>query len=330
MYRRTFISMLGSAAMLSLREAWSQTPRKLPRIGVLVGFKEGDPEAKVRLDALFQKLRELGWIEGQTVGIDSRWTPDVKLMTTYAQELVALRPDVLLGVSSSRAVAALQAETDSIPILFVNTTDPVGGGLVASLSRPVGNLTGFTNFEYSIGGKWLDVLKRIAPNTARAALIFNPDTAPHAYSYVKSFEAASASNGVEPKTLNVRTVDEMMQAMSDFGGTPNGGLIITNDIFLARNRAQVIARSIELGLPTVYPFRFFAADGGLISYGADAMDIHRRAATYVDRLLKGEKAANLPVQQPTKFETVINLKTAKKLGLEIPPSMLAIADELIE
>jgi ABC-type uncharacterized transport system substrate-binding protein len=329
MKRRDFITLVCGAAVAWPIAARAQNAGRVARIGMLVGFRESDPEAKRRLEALLQRMRELGWVEGQNVRIDFRWTPDVNLMTALAEELVALHPDLLLGISSARAVTALQSKTDAIPILFVNTTDPFGSGLAFSLSRPTGNLTGFTNFEYTIGGKWLDFLKRIAPSVKRAAMLFNPDTAPHALSYLPSFEAAAISNGLEPKTIKVRNVPELTEAIFSFAQAPNGGLIVTNDIFIVANRQNVIAMAAELNLPAIYPFRFFAADGGLISYGSDAVDIHRRAASYVDRILRGEKVRDLPIQQPAKFETIVNLKTAKALGLDVS-NLLAFADEVIE
>jgi putative tryptophan/tyrosine transport system substrate-binding protein len=330
MKRRDFLRLFGGATAGWPIATRAQNSGRVARIGMLIGFREGDPEAKRRLEALLQRMRELGWVEGENVRIDLRWTPDANLMTAFAEELVALHPDLLLGTSSYRAVIALQSKTDAIPILFVNTTDPVGSGLIPSLSRPTGNLTGFTNFEYTIGGKWLDILKRIAPSVKRVAMLFNPDTAPHALSYLPWFEAASNSNGLESKSINVRNTTELTEAISSFAQAPDGGLIVANDIFIVANRRNVIALAAELNLPAIYPFRFFAADGGLISYGSDATDIHRRAASYVDRILRGDKIRDLPVQQPTKFETIINLKTAKAMGLDVPANVLAFADEVIE
>jgi putative tryptophan/tyrosine transport system substrate-binding protein len=237
---------------------------------------------------------------------------------------------VLLGIASATAVAALQKETRTIPILFVNVADPVGSGLVTSLPRPSGNVTGFTNFEYSISGKWLDLLKKIVPRLARAALLFNPDTAPHGFAYVRWLEIAAGSFNLMPMTMAVRDVAEIERAVATLGQETGGALIVVNDSFLVLHRKNLIASAAQHQLPAIYPNRFFALDGGLISYGPELVDSYRSAASYVDRILRGEKVRDLPVQQPTKFELTINMKTARALGLTIPETLLATADEVIE
>ena len=310
--------------------AQAQQPERMRLIGVLGGFPESDPEHRRRFAALLQGLRELGWIEGKNFRIEYRWvTNDVERMRANAQELAKLHPDLLLADNANpRAIVALQKETTTIPILFVNTAEPTGEGITPSLSRPSNNVTGFTNFGYSVCGKWMDLLKQIAPNVARAALLFNPDTAPHGFSYARSFEAAAASLGVEPITMTVHDVAEMEKAVAALG--KGNGLIVLQDTFNATNRKTIFALASQYQLPTIYAFRFFASEGGLMSYGPDLVEMHRRSASYIDRLLKGESPANLAIQQPTKYEFVINMKTAKTLGLVVPQTLLYVADELIE
>jgi putative tryptophan/tyrosine transport system substrate-binding protein len=329
MRRREFLRVLGSGAAVWPVVARAQQTRRMRCIGVLAGLAENDPEGQRRLTALLQGLRELGWIEGQNLRIEYRWgTNDLARMRTIAQELVAIHPDLLLALSSSPAVVAFQKETSTIPILFVNTTDPIGGGITPSLSRPSSNVTGFTNFEYSISGKWMDLLKKCAPHVARASLLFNPDTAPYGLSYVLSFEAAAALLIVEPHTMSVRDVAEMERAIAVLG--TGNGLIVVNDTFNLSNRKVIMALAAQYQLPAIYPLHFFATEGGLMSYGPDVVEIHRRSASYIDRILKGESAGNLPIQQPTKYELVINTKTARMLGLDVPPTLLASADQVIE
>jgi putative tryptophan/tyrosine transport system substrate-binding protein len=329
MRRREFLRVLGSGAAVWPVIARAQQTRRMRCIGVLAGLAENDPEGQRRLTALLQGLRELGWIEGQNLRIEYRWgTNDLARMRTIAQELVAIHPDLLLALSSSPAVVAFQKETSTIPILFVNTTDPIGGGITPSLSRPSSNVTGFTNFEYSISGKWMDLLKKCAPHVARASLLFNPDTAPYGLSYVLSFEAAAALLIVEPHTMSVRDVAEMERAIAVLG--TGNGLIVVNDTFNLSNRKVIMALAAQYQLPAIYPLHFFATEGGLMSYGPDVVEIHRRSASYIDRILKGESAGNLPIQQPTKYELVINTKTARMLGLDVPPTLLASADQVIE
>jgi ABC-type uncharacterized transport system substrate-binding protein len=250
-------------------------------------------------------------------------------MRASARELIDLRPDLILGMTTP-AVRALVQETTSIPILFANIVDPLGRGLISNMARPGGNVTGFLNFEFSMGGKWLEMLKQIAPAVTRVAIIFNPHTAPYANSFMRVAEAAAPSVGVEPVAAGVHDEGELERAMSDFAAQPAGGLIILPDTFTTNHRDLIVALAARFGLPAVYPLRVFATSGGLISDGGDPTDIFRRAASYVDRILKGANPGDLPVQAPAKFELVINLKTANSLGLNVPPMLLARADEVIE
>ena len=250
-------------------------------------------------------------------------------MQVLAKELVEPQPDVLLA-SSTPVVAALARETGTIPIVFVVVSDPIGSGFIESLARPGGNMTGFINIESSLGGKWLELLKELAPSISRVAVMFNPDTAPHAEYYVRPFEVAAASLAVKPSTAPVRSATDIEQAIFDLGRATASGLIVLPDTFTTVHRGAIISAAASSNVPAIYPFRYMAGDGGLISYGVDLIDLYRRAAPYVDRILKGGKPADLPVQQPTKFEFAINLKTAKSLGLDVPPSLLARADEVIE
>jgi putative tryptophan/tyrosine transport system substrate-binding protein len=250
-------------------------------------------------------------------------------MHVNVQELVKLNPDLLIADNATPpATVALMKETTTIPILFVNTAEPTGEGIAASLSRPSTNVTGFTNSPYSIAGKWMELLKEIAPNVERAGLMFNPDTAPHGFSFARPFEAAAAKLGVEPITMTVRDVAEMERGAAGLG--KRNGLIVLPDTFMATNRKTIFALASRYELPTTFGFRFFVSEGGLLSYGPDFYEMHRRSASYIDRILKGESPANLAIQQPTKFELIINMKTAKTLGLVVPEALLSVADELIE
>jgi putative tryptophan/tyrosine transport system substrate-binding protein len=330
MRRRDFIGFIGAGAATWPMLALAQQPERMRLIGVLGGFPENDPEHQRRFAALLQGLRELGWIEGKNFRIEYRWvTNDVERRSANVQELVKLHPDLLLADNiNPPAIVALQKETTTIPILFVNTADPTDQGITPSLSRPSGNVTGFTNFEYSVSGKWMDLLKQIAPNVARAAVLFNPDAAPHGFSFARPFEAAAASLGVEPITMAVRDVAEMERAVAALG--KGNGLIVLPDTFMATNRKTTFALVSQYQLPAIFGFRFYVSEGGLMSYGPDFVEMHRRSASYIDRLLKGESPANLAIQQPTKYEFVINMKTAKTLGLVVSQTLLSIADEIIE
>jgi len=329
MRRREFITLLCGAATTWSLVVRAQQPERVRRIGVLIARSANDPEGQAFVAAFLQGLQELGWSDGRNVIIDIRWfagnNADAR---KYAVELVALAPDVILA-HTSYAVASLLQVTSTVPIVFVGVVDPVGAGYVDSLARPGGNITGFTVFEYSMSGKWLQLLKEIAPGVTRVAVTRDPSIAagPGQFAVI---QAAAPSLGVELRPFAVRDEGEIERAITTFAQSPNSGLIVTGSPQAASHRDLIIALAARHRLPAVYFSRIWAAAGGLISYGPDLLDPFRRAAGYVDRILKGEKPADMPVQAPTKYELVINLKTAKALGLTIPPSVLARADEVIE
>jgi putative tryptophan/tyrosine transport system substrate-binding protein len=331
MRRREFITLLAGAAAAWPVGARAQQPgERMRRVGVLVPFPESEPVAQARVAAFREGLQKLGWTEGRNIRIDTRWAAlDAEAMQRYAKELVGLQPDLILSQSTPNTAALLQ-QTRTIPIVFVQVTDPVGSGFVASISRPGGNVTGFTTMEQTMAGKWLELLKEIAPRVNRVALLFNPATATFAEIYLNSFKAAAASFAVEAIGAPVRSTSELEPVIAAQAREPNGGLIVMPDIFMTGHRSEITLLAARYRLPAVYPFRYFAEIGGLLSYGNDPVDLVRRAATYADRILKGEKPSELPVQAPVKFELAINLKTAKALGLEVPPTLLARADEVIE
>jgi putative tryptophan/tyrosine transport system substrate-binding protein len=330
MKRRAFITLIGGAAAAWPLAARAQPSGKVNRIGALMGIAESDPEARPRAMAFEHGLQELGWTAGRNVRIDYRWTADdPERMRAHAAELVALAPDVILATTTP-VMTMLQPATPTIPIVFVQVIDPVARGLVANLTRPGGNITGFVSFEFSMGGKWLETLKQIAPRVNRVAMIFNPGTAPFGESFVRVVEAAAPAFGVEPVAAPVRDPAELDRVIATFAAKPNGGLIILPDVSNTSNRDTIVALAARHRLPAVYPLRYFAVSGGLISDGVDTTDLFRRSASYVDRILKGAKPGELPVQAPTKFELVINLNTAKALGLDVPPGLSARADEVIE
>jgi putative tryptophan/tyrosine transport system substrate-binding protein len=328
MKRRAFITLLGAAAAWPL-VARGQQGERMRRIGVLMSFAAGDPEAQLRVAALEKGLRELGWVEGRNLRIDYRWAYNANVLRTHATELVHMAPDLILA-NSTPVMAALKEQAPTVPIVFVQVTEPVAQGFVQSLARPGGNVTGFTSFEFSIGTKWLETLKQLAPRVTRVAVIFNPETAPFADLFWRPLKAAAASFAVTPISAGVRNTDELDRMADAFARDGNGGLVVLPDVSTTNHRALIVALAARHRLPAVYPFRFFAASGGLLSYGSDVADVFRRAASYVDRILKGQKPAGLPVQAPVKYELVINLKTAKALGLDVPPMLLARADEVIE
>jgi putative ABC transport system substrate-binding protein len=330
MRRREFITLLGGAVTWPLI-ARAQQPERMRRLGLLMGYAENDPLSQPWIAAFLKGLSELGWSDNRNLHIDYRWaSADVDRFKQFAKELVALKPDVILA-HSTPVTAALQRETTDIPIVFVIVSDPVGAGFVASLARPGGNITGFINFEDSMGGKWLELLKEVAPAVKRAAIMFNPDTAPGGGGYfLHSFEAAGTALGVKPIVAPVRSPSEIEKVIGDLAREPDGGLVLMPDIFLNINRKQVMTLAERHRLPAVYWQGAYAKEGGLLGYGPDYRDLWPRSASYVDRILKGEKPSNLPVQVPTKFELVINLKTAKALGLEVPLFMQQRADEIIE
>jgi putative ABC transport system substrate-binding protein len=330
MRRREFITLFGVAALAGPWAARAQQPDRVRRVGVLMSRAADDPEEQARLSAFRQGLQELGWTDGRNVRIDYRWAAaDAGRSRTYAAELVALAPDVILA-SASASVASLLQTTRTVPIVFVNIIDPVGAGYVARLARPGGNATGFTAFEYSLSGKWLELLKEIAPDLTRIAILRDPAIAAGIGQFAAIQAMAPSSLGVELSPIDVRDGGEIERDVATFARESNGGLVVTASSGAAVHRELIITLATRYRLPTVYPFRFFVTNGGLISYGPDPIDVFRRAAGYVDRILKGEKAADLPVQAPTKYELAINLKTAKALSLTLPPSLLARADEVIE
>jgi putative ABC transport system substrate-binding protein len=326
--RRDFITLLGGAAATWPRAARAQQPDRLRRIGVLMPFTANDPEAQARNVVFEQSLQQLGWTVGRDLQIDYRSSGgEAASVRRYAAELVALAPDAILTVGSV-TIGPLQQATRTIPIVFVNVADPIGAGFVQSLARPGGNATGFTNFEYSMSGKWVELLKEIAPRVTRAAVLRDPTEAAGIGQF-GAIQSVAQSQGVLLTPFSVRDVGEIERGVAAFALSGNGGLIVTAGGTGFR-RDLIIGLASRHKLPAVYPFRYYAKDGGLITYGPDTHDPIRRAAGYIDRILKGEKPADLPVQAPTKYELVINLKTAKALGLEIPPMLLSRADEVIE
>jgi putative tryptophan/tyrosine transport system substrate-binding protein len=327
MRRREFIAGLGSAAAWPLA-ARAQQGERMRRIGHLYYGDENDPLNKSALSAFIQALAGFGWVEGRNVRIDVRADTNINRLRALAHELVGLQPDVI-SVGTTPPTVALQRETQTIPIVFQNVSDPISSGIVASLNRPGGNITGFSYYETTLGGKWLELLSEIAPGLKRAAIMFNPDTAPVS-AHLPSFETAARSLKVEPIPARVHSDVEIETAIIALGREPGGGLVVMPDVFMLTHRAPVIWAAARNKVPAVYSASFFARDGGLLSYGVDNLDGIRRSATYVDRILRGAKPADLPVQQATKIEFVINLKTAKTLGLTIPPNLLATADEVIE
>jgi putative ABC transport system substrate-binding protein len=330
MRRREVITLIGGAALAWPLAARAQQPGAMRRIGVLMGWSENDPEFRSRLAAFVQVLAQSGWAEGRNLRVDVRWTNgDVQRAGVLAKELVALQPDVIL-VGTTPATAALQRETRTIPIVFAIVSDPVGAGFVASLPRPGGNITGFINVEATMGGKWVELLKEIAPRLRRVAIMFNPDTAPGGGSYyLGPFEAAARSLGVEPTQARVHSDAEIESAIAALG-REQAGLVMMDDSFVAVHRKTIISQAARNNVPAIFSNIYVPGEGGLISYGINSVDLFRRAAGYVDRILRGAKSADLPVQLPTKFDLIINLKTAQALGLDVPLSLQQRADEVIE
>jgi putative ABC transport system substrate-binding protein len=326
--RREFIAGLGSAAAWPLA-ARAQQAERVRRIGVLMSGDENDPLQKSRVSAFTQALADLGWTEGRNVRMDLRWdSGDINRIRALAQELVGLQPDIIVTFATQETVA-LQRETRTIPIVFAGVGEPVASGLVPRLDRPGGNVTGFATYEASLGGKWLELLSEVAPGLKRVAFMFNPDTAPGSV-YVPSFETAARTLKVVPITAPVHSDIEIETAIIALGREPGGGLVALTSAFLIAHREPIISAAARSNVPAVYTLSDFAKDGGLLSYSVDQVDNFRRAATYVDRILRGAKPAEMPVQFPTKFEMVVNLKTAKALGLTVPQSILLRADEVIE
>jgi putative tryptophan/tyrosine transport system substrate-binding protein len=330
MGRREFITLIGGAAAAWPLAARAQQPAGIRRVGVLMNLSENDLEAQRLVTAFREGLAQLGWVDGGNLRMDYRWASgDVGRIRAFAKELVELSPDIIVGYATP-SVVALQQETRSVPIVFLSVTDPVGQGLVASLAHPGGNITGFAVFEFSLGTKWMEALKQIVPGLRRVTTIFNPKTAPYYPLYLRAIEKAASSFAVEPIVIEVHDDAEIERAISTLAREPDGGLIVLPDSFNMVHRRTIIALVERYRLPAMYYFPLFATDGGLISYGPDEIDMFRRTAGYVDRILKGAKAGDLPIQQPTNFRLVINLKTARALGLDVPPTLLARADEVIE
>jgi ABC-type uncharacterized transport system substrate-binding protein len=329
MRRREFITLLGGAAAAWPANARAQQSERMRRIGVLMNLPADDPESVARVAAFQEGLQDLGWTVGRNIQMDVRWAPgNFSDNRKYAAELIALAPDAILA-STTIALGPLLELTRTIPIVFVNATDPVGGGYVEGLARPGGNATGFLMFEYSMSAKWLELLKEIEPRLTRVAVLRDPTIAAGTGQF-GAIQAVAPALGVELHPFNIRDAGEIERALGAFARGANGGLIVTASTLASLHRELIVTLAARHKLPAIYFFRFFVARGGLISYGANSIDPYRRAASYVNRILKGEKPADLPVQAPTKYELAINLKTAKALGLDVPPTLLARADEVIE
>jgi putative ABC transport system substrate-binding protein len=328
MRRRDFITALASAAAWPVA-AHAQQPQQVKRIGVLMSFAEGDPEARLRVAALEKGLLDLGWASGRNLRLEYFWAEKADVLRTRVAELTRTVPDLILA-NSTPVMVALQEQRLSVPIVFTQVTDPVGQGLVSNLAHPGGNLTGFTTFEFSIGTKWLETLKQVAPRTTHVGLVFNPETAPFVDLFWRPIQGAAPSFGITPTLAGARDTDELERKFAALSGEPNGGLLVLPEVSTVNHRGLIVALAARHRLPTIYPYHSFAASGGLLSYGVDVANVFRRAASYVDRILRGTRAGELPIQAPDKYELVINLKTARALGLEIPPTLLARADEVIE
>jgi putative tryptophan/tyrosine transport system substrate-binding protein len=330
MRRRDFIALLGGATAAWLLAARAQQPEAVRRIGVLMGFAENDREGQTFVAAFREGLQKLGWVEGRNIRIDYRWTGlDKELIQRFAEELVALQPDLIL-TQSTPATAELLQQTRTIPIVFALLADPIGSGFVASFPQPGGNITGFVTMEPTVAGKWLELLKETAPRVTRVAMLFNPATAPYAEYWLNPFKAAAASVAVQAIVAPVHGTSELESVVAAQAHEPNGGLIVMPDTFTTEHRSEITSLAARYRLPAVYPYRVFTESGGLLSYGDDLTDNFRRAASYVDRILKGEKPAELPVQAPVKFDLSINLKAARALGIAVAPSMIARADQVLD
>jgi putative tryptophan/tyrosine transport system substrate-binding protein len=329
MRRREFLGVLGGAAATWPLSARAQQPDRMRRIGVLMFTAADDPYGHESVKAFQEGLQELGWMESRNIQIDIRWVPAVESMQRFAMELVALQPDVILAPTTAATRSVLE-QTRTIPLIFVVANDPVGSGFVQSFAKPGGNVTGFINMEPTMAGKWLQLLKEIAPRVNSVAFLFNPATAPYFEYYMSPFKAAAPSFGVEAIAGRIHDMSELESVIAAQAREPNGSVIVMPDSFTMTHRAEVTLLAARYRLPAVYPFYQFTEVGGLISYGPDLVDQYRRAATYADRILKGAKPSELPVQAPVKFQLLINLKAAKALGLTVSPSLLARADKIIE
>ena len=327
MRRRQFITGLATAVLWPI-PARAQQPERMKRIGVLMGVA-GDAEGQARLTAFLQGLQGLGWTDGRNVRFETRWAAgEADAIRAHATELAALTPDVILVVTTA-AFVAMQRATQSIPIVFVQVVEPLSSGLVTSLAHPGGNSTGFTSYEYATAGKWLAAVKEVAPNVVRVAVVHHPDD-PASAGYLSEGGILARSLSVQLVPIGARTIVELERALDEFARESNGGMIVLPSAFTAAHREQIVALAASHRLPAVYPFKYFAVVGGLLTYGFDNIELYKRAASYVDRILKGAKPDDLPIQQPTRFELVVNLKTAKTLGLTIPEAFLVRADEVIE
>jgi putative tryptophan/tyrosine transport system substrate-binding protein len=330
MKRREFITLVGGATAAWSPAARAQQPNRMRLIGVLMGYVESDPGAQYELAVFRSALSKLGWTEGGNLKIELRWgAGDPDRTTTFAKELVGLRPDVILSQTTPVTVA-LSRETRTIPIVFASVADPIASGFAASLARPGGNITGFALFESALGGKWVELLKEIAPRTVHVAILFNPTTAPTFNVYMSSIQTAASSFAVQTRATPIHTKEEIEGIVAAQARDPGGGLIVMPDTFNTANRELIIALAARYSVPAIYYRRSFPDSGGLASYGDDRAQLYRDAAEYIDRILRGARPEDLPVRQPTKFELVINLKVAKALGLTVPPSLLTGADEIIE
>jgi putative ABC transport system substrate-binding protein len=330
MHRREFITLIGGASAAWPLAVHAQQAGAMRRVGVLMGYAEDDPEAQIRLAALKQELTALGWGEGRNITTDVRWgAADITRSSVFARELVALQPDVIVG-NTTPATEALYRETRTIPIVFVVVSDPVGSGFVQSLPRPGGNITGFINLEGSLVEKWLELIKEIAPETMRVAVMFNPQTAPYADYYLGPLNAAAPRVGVRAFTVAVSSDADIENAIAELGRERGNGIVVMTDSFMTVHRRVVIEQAARYKIPCIYFVGIAATEGGLISYGVDLADQFRRTGQYVDRILRGAKPADLPVQLPTKFELIVNVKTAKALGLDVPAAILLRADRVIE
>ena len=331
MRRREVVALLGGAAFASPLVASAQQTRRVRRVGVLVTTGENDPEWKFERTAFLEAMRGFGWIEGQSLEVEYRFAAgDPSRLAAFAKELVSLKPDVLLSRSTT-SVQALVAQTRTIPVVFVSAADPVGAGFAASLARPGGNATGFTNVEATMSGKWLELLKEIAPRVRRVGVLYNPAVAVARGSFfLRPIEAAAPAFGLDPRTLPIETIVGMEEVVAALAREPDSALVVPPDVFIVAHRITVIELAARHRLPAIYAFRNMAFEGGLMSYGVDVADLYRRSAEYVDRILRGADPGDLPIQAPTRFELVINLGTARALGLQVPRELLLRADEVIE
>ena len=328
MKRREVLTLLGGAAAAWPLASRAQQAGRVRRVGALIGLAD-DAEGRTRSTALEEGLRQFGWVAGQNLQVEYRWSGGNRDQArSYAAELVRMAPDVILA-DSTPVVTALRQETSVIPLVFVQVSDPLGSGLVASLARPGGNVTGFTNFEFSLGGKWVEILREINPRTVRVVVFYNQQTAPYGLHYVRAVTEAAAASAIEVVVSTVRDPVDIEKAIAA-ASIDNGALVVLPDIFTGAHHKSIVSVVERHTLPAVYPFRYFVTAGGLISYGIDQLDVFRRSASYIDRILKGANPGELPVQQPTKFNMAINLKTAKALGLTVPATLVARADEVIE